>query len=1347
MNRLSIARGWGVIAAAVVLAFLSAPRGLAVPNVIVIVADDLAWHDLRVNGATDLLTPNLDALANEGVNFRHAYVTAPVCSPSRAGLLTGRYQQRFGHETNPGPTLEHSNFFGLPTTERTMGDRFRALGYATGWIGKSHLGWQPQYRPNQRGFDYFYGFLESHHDYVDANATPEWDHDPIRRNDEVVLPRNPPGPALPYLTTAFQNEALNFIEQHATQPFFLYLPFNAVHFELQGTEDLHERTKDLGLADGSQRRLLAEVLLGLDDAVGAIRQKLQQPIPGNPLNIEENTLIFFTSDNGGDVMFGGVNAPLKGRKTEVYEGGIRVPLIVHWKNHLNPAVLTAPVSTLDILPTAVAATGATIPAGWQLDGVNLLPYIQHPTTTPAPHESLFWRIETNGISSEEGGVLDGLRAMRSGDWKIVKPGANATWELYHIAVDESESTNLADSDPARLQDLIAQYEAWNAGLARPRWAVDDLFYPTPEFEVEDVRIGPSGVSFPGLEVTPDATQLALQDAGNNLLRADLEPFSGFPKTVPIAIDNNLASPAAARVVPQWGLSSAGPSLFYTKPGAFSHLQLWQTIPGAPVSLTSNPSADVFGARVSRNSADGAVKIAFTAGSTALWSTTAGGAASVIPFHAGGAENGQWIAATGDLAYAGSLAAVPGTQIARLQTATNTPVPITNELTGKADVWGFHAPEFDGEICYAAIVDRTAIGIYRDLHDSPNGFFTRVATLTLPASSPPRFLYNLRPVAGLRGFNGVSHFTCSAFANNDPQNPGTTEIWLLGAGPDPAHRVTRRLDAGSGADRFRPTTAIGNDEVFCYYTRYDGSTNGQVRLAKTGLQRPDRRGPSGFTALRYQSSFKAGENAQMRGTETTHLIPHAGKLYAGQGSVGNPALPPPLTAAWTGAQVLVKSSSTADWEVDHTFDDHKRVEAMEEITFTTRGAVPLDPPQKVLVLAMSDITAIGGNIVSVRARDDLTGIWNDSHPPNASGPGNPISFGSHVDASETVPVHHIYAGISNGELHRGYYAPATTGDIVWDTGAELSGVGPITGFAEANGLLYSACGVRQDAAGGPVSGGLYVRHDNTDSWLLVYRWPGPAPLHTAPAEQRVMTGLTAVRDPRGTERTVLIGARSWPGVIERIDPGKGHAVTVELDVRDFFARRWGDDSIRDEAIDIGYTRFTPAVDPVTGESVHLIGVWLEHPTSPNPPHNGSHFLIRHADATYEAADIEDFALEVPDGQSLRATRAIAVSPFVADGDFALYFGGYDATVGAAQDSAWIVRGEWASFPALTISRQHPPVIDLEWRTTSLDWILESSPTLVPANWQPVPAFPTRSLDRTTLSLPQQGPAGFFRLRRP
>ncbi|MBL9201493.1 MAG: sulfatase-like hydrolase/transferase [Opitutaceae bacterium] len=1289
-------------------------------NVIVIVADDLSWFDLGVNGATDVVTPNLDALARSGVNFRNAYVTAPICSPSRAGLMTGRYQQRFGHETNPGPKLETNPAFGLPATEATIAEHFKAInpGYYTGWIGKSHLGWHNESQPNSVGFDHFFGFLQSHHHYINANADPQRDDfgreilpensDWIQRN-RSPLTKNPepftPALELPYLTYLFSDEIDTFINNRvaASQPFLLYAPFNAVHFHLQAPVDLVDRYNLMaapayrvtlptpinaanpieGLPD--QRQKLRVVLFGLDEAIGKLVRKLGTTlVGGRPLL--DDTLIIFTSDNGGDTYFGGNNGHLRGRKTQLYEGGIRVPLLMYWKNRLPIRALDAPVSTLDILPTAIVAAGGTLPAN--LDGVSLLPYIANPAG-PKPHDRLYWRIETNGINASDD-APDGLRAMREGDWKIVKPSANDTWELYNLAADESETTDLADIAPDRLRTMIATHDAWSAQMARPRWAWNQLLYSDPAFILEDFRVGSTSTSYLATDFLSGAGRFAYQDGGNALRHDAIDPVSGLPAQAPVLVDSGLAPLANPLVGPQWGLAAGSASLFYTKPGAGARSQIWRAMPGAPAALTNTTAFDSLAPRASRDLSDSAAQIAFMAGATASWANVAPPrTVNTIPFHSGGAGNGRWIPDTSDLAYAGTPPGSTVPQIVRLRTATNTPVQISFDGGAKSDVWAFRAPEFGGALCYAAVVRESGlpdvIGIYLDVLGTPGSTFQRVASLRipppdpLPAVPPPTvYFHSMRPLDGLRGFNGVSYFTCVVSANPNPAVPGESQVWLFGLGPDANNRVARRIDDGVGA-RFAPQTAIGASEVFAYYTRYNGTNPAQLRLASTGLGKPNRTGTGGWPALAYEWNFVAGTAADFNGTETTHLVPHGGKLYAGQGSVGNTANK--LGNNWTGAQMLVKDSPTAAWRADRTFKDHRRVEVMEELTFTSRGSEQLATPDKVLVAAMSDFSGIGDSIVSVRTRDDAASaglpeaVWRVSHPANPSGlPAFPSAFGTHRVGDATTGIHHIFAGTSSGEIHRGYYTITSGANMTWQTPASepiTGGGGAITGFAEANGLLYAASALK--VANSQLGGGVLVRNDHAGTWQRVQVWTPPAGINTAPVARRALTGLTAVLDPRNSGRQVLLGALSWPGTIVRIDPAAAHAMTVELDVRDFFARRWNNDSLRTAPVTIGYTRFTPATHPVTGEPVHLIGLWIEHPDAPRQPNNGSHYLIRHADGTYEAADIQGMVPAVPNGRSLRASRAIAVSPFAADLGRVFYFGGYDTAGDTDRNTAWIVRG--------------------------------------------------------------------------
>ncbi len=405
---------------------------VARPNILLIVADDLGSTDLSIQGS-DLATPHIDSIAQSGVRFTNGYVSCPVCSPTRAGLMTGRYQQRFGHEFNPGPEGQADDTFGLPLTETTLADRLRSLGYSTGLVGKWHLGYKPELHPLKRGFDEFFGFLGGAHPYV---------------NSRLVLRGTEPAGEVGYLTDAFTREAVSFIDRRHRQPFFLYLCYNAVHNPMQPSPS--HLARFAGIAD-ERRRNFAGLLSPLDDGVGKVLAKLRER------KIEDNTMIFFISDNGGPTrQTTARNDPRRGQKGQVFEGGIRVPFFMQWKAKLpRGRVNDHPVIALDVHPTAVAAAGGTIPASARLDGVNLLPHATGSRTAP-PHESLFWRFGPQA-------------AVRKGDWKLV--WENDPPRLYNLAADAAESTDLASSQPAKMRELRETYEAWNKTLAEPRWRV------------------------------------------------------------------------------------------------------------------------------------------------------------------------------------------------------------------------------------------------------------------------------------------------------------------------------------------------------------------------------------------------------------------------------------------------------------------------------------------------------------------------------------------------------------------------------------------------------------------------------------------------------------------------------------------------------------------------------------------------------------------------------------------------------------------------------------------------------------------------------------------------------------
>jgi arylsulfatase A-like enzyme len=414
----------------------------AKPNILLIVGDDMGYADVGFHGCKDIPTPNLDALAAAGVRFTNGYVSGPYCSPTRAGLMTGRYQTRFGHEFNP------SGSHGLPSTEKTIADRLKAAGYATGIVGKWHLGSQPAMHPQKRGFDEFFGFLGGAHSYFDAGG---------------ILRGNEPVKELDYTTDAFGREAAAFIERHKSAPWFLYLAFNAVHTPMHATDN--RLAKFPGIADKT-RRTYDAMMLAMDEAIGRVRKKLADA------GLEKSTLVTFISDNGGPTMpgvtvNGSRNAPLRGSKRTTLEGGIRVPFVVAWPGRVKPGVYEQPVIQLDLHTTALAAAGVEVKPEWKLDGVNLLPFLSGKQTN-APHDALYWRFGEQ-------------MAIRVDDYKLVRYDSNAdtltgarnqpvtTAKLYNLTADIGETKDLAAEQPDKLKELQAKWDAWNATLAAPLW--------------------------------------------------------------------------------------------------------------------------------------------------------------------------------------------------------------------------------------------------------------------------------------------------------------------------------------------------------------------------------------------------------------------------------------------------------------------------------------------------------------------------------------------------------------------------------------------------------------------------------------------------------------------------------------------------------------------------------------------------------------------------------------------------------------------------------------------------------------------------------------------------------------
>ncbi len=408
---------------------------------LLIVSDDQGYADAGFQGSTEIPTPHLDRLAQAGVRFTSGYVTHPFCSPTRAGLMTGRYQQRFGHERNPfyDPTDRTE---GLPTTETLLPEHLVRAGYATGWIGKWHLGAAPEFAPGKRGFQETFGFIGGGHKFREwkPNAAVEYSV-PLERNGVGVEPPE-------HLTTALGQEAAAFVRRHKNEPWFLYLAFNAPHSPNEPTPERLARFA--AIADPKRRAYAAQMSL-MDDAIGEALSALRES------GQAERTLIFFFSDNGGPAgPNGSENGRLRGKKGELYEGGIRVPFLVAWPEKIRAGGTDdRSVSSVDVFATTLAAAGAPMPTDKKYDSVNLIPYLTG-EKSGAPHERLFWR---NGQ----------LRAVREGPWKLVHLPKQAP-ELYDLSADLAETTSLAAKHPGEAARLAAALDAWDRELIEPVFA-------------------------------------------------------------------------------------------------------------------------------------------------------------------------------------------------------------------------------------------------------------------------------------------------------------------------------------------------------------------------------------------------------------------------------------------------------------------------------------------------------------------------------------------------------------------------------------------------------------------------------------------------------------------------------------------------------------------------------------------------------------------------------------------------------------------------------------------------------------------------------------------------------------
>ncbi len=435
-----------------------ADTGSRGPNLVLIVADDLGYADVGFMRCEDIPTPGIDRIAAGGVRFTQGYVTGAVCGPSRAGLITGRYQDRFGCGNNP--TVDPSIPNGVPRSERMISELLRPAGYESKAIGKWHLGTYPGLHPRDRGFDEFYGFLTGGHNYFPENLTLEdlsevrekwaWYRTKLLDNGKRVATTK-------YLTDELSDRAVEFIDRDREEPFFLYLAYNAPHTPMQATEEYLARFPDI---KDPRRRTYAAMVSAMDDGIGRVLDALDER------GLADDTIVVFLSDNGGATNNASRNTPLRGHKSQPFEGGIRVPFAIRWPGVAEPgSTYEFPVSSLDIAATIVEAAGpaakAQVRPTHPLDGVDLRPYLAGEIET-RPHDALFWRWHDR----DEGVVCLGDRKL------IARPDAAGGNLVFDIAEDTGERRNLLRADMAAspeisvdpLENLLA---AWYRELIPP----------------------------------------------------------------------------------------------------------------------------------------------------------------------------------------------------------------------------------------------------------------------------------------------------------------------------------------------------------------------------------------------------------------------------------------------------------------------------------------------------------------------------------------------------------------------------------------------------------------------------------------------------------------------------------------------------------------------------------------------------------------------------------------------------------------------------------------------------------------------------------------------------------------
>jgi len=418
------------------------------PNIIVIISDDQGYADVGFHGSKEIFTPNIDRIAKNGVVFSQGYVSYAVCSPSRAGLITGRYQNRFGYTRNILLAPKDS-LMGLPISEQTLPEVLNNVDYKTKAIGKWHLGAHESLVPEKRGFDEFFGFLIGGHRYFPNDLTLNDLTEASRQMDGYITKIYDNGKRVntkKYLTEELSDNAVKFIEDNSEDPFFLYLSYNAPHTPLQATDTDLERNNHI---DVEKRRTYAAMVSSMDDGVGSILDKLEEK------NISENTIVIFFSDNGGVEWYNfSDNGPLRGIKGDFFEGGIRVPFTMQWPKKIKPGIIyNKPIIALDVFATVVSAASAEKFIKNNIDGVNLIPYING-EINGSPHDYLFWKNPDKDID-----------VIRDNRYKYIRVKDDEY--IFDLDNDLSEENNIISSSTPIYQKLKLKFKEWEKDMIDP----------------------------------------------------------------------------------------------------------------------------------------------------------------------------------------------------------------------------------------------------------------------------------------------------------------------------------------------------------------------------------------------------------------------------------------------------------------------------------------------------------------------------------------------------------------------------------------------------------------------------------------------------------------------------------------------------------------------------------------------------------------------------------------------------------------------------------------------------------------------------------------------------------------